>query len=737
MKKNLLILGLLLCAVPAYSQRTCATHTLHEAMELSDPGYRERMEAIEVHTQQYLAHKSESREAATSYTIPVVFHVLYNTPDQNISDAQIMAQLEQLNEDFSKTNPDVAYIPAAFAGLASNSDIQFCLAQRTPAGATTTGIVRKPTTVTLWSYDNAMKYSSSGGDDAWDRNSYLNVWICNLGSGLLGFAQFPGGTESSDGVVVLYKAVGSLSSPGLISPYHLGRTLTHEVGHWLNLRHIWGDDSSACTGSDLVTDTPNQGGYSVGCPSYPLLDACNTTSPGVMFMNFMDYTNDACTYMFSAGQCARMQATLVAGGPRASLASSLGCVPLPSCDVPTGITATPVSGSSAIVSWNAMGVLGYNFNYRAVGSSSWNTQFTISPNLILVGLSAGTTYQYQIQSVCSVASTSSLSALATFTTMSPASCTVPIGLEVTSVAHNAAQLTWTPVVGASSYQVQVRPSTTLAWSNITTTTNSITVTSLVAETDYIWRVRTTCTPTMSSSWSTNSAFTTLETPCSSTFESNNSPGVATPISIGQVIKSQIQSNTDVDWYRFNTTGYNRNLELILSDLPANYNMTLYYLSGTFLYEIASSTQASTSNEVIRYNSSMPRNFYIKINGVSNAYSNTECYKLVIKNVSTTPHHFSFAPTSKSIAPVDLLSNLEVYPNPAMDYIKIDFTSDIEKPTVIHILDINGKKVYMENITSSLGMNSKNIDVSILEDGMYIIQMIQENKVLTKKFVKSK
>lgn len=737
MKKNLLILGLLLCSIPAFSQRTCATHDIHEALELSDPNYKNRMQEIEEHTQSYVASQSLSKTAATAYTIPVVFHVLYNTASQNISDAQIMAQLAQLNQDFSKTNPDAAYIPAAFAGLSSSADIQFCLAQRTPSGAATTGIVRKPTSVPLFTYDNAMKYSASGGDDAWDRNSYLNVWICNLGSGLLGFAQFPGGTESSDGVVVLYKAVGSLTSPGLISPYHLGRTLTHEVGHWLNLRHIWGDDSGACTGSDLVGDTPNQGAYSVGCPSYPLTDACNSTAPGLMFMNFMDYTNDACTYMFSAGQCTRMQATLAPGGPRASLASSLGCVAPATCAVPTGITAVPASETSAILSWDAMGTMGYNLNYRVAGSTTWSTQFTLAPNHILVGLLPGTTYQYQVQSICGTASTSMWSSIGSFTTMSPATCAIPTGLVETAVTHNTAQLSWTAVAGATSYTVQIRPATTLTWTSMTTTSPTVTATLLLAENNYIWRVRTNCTPTMYSSWSSSDDFTTLETPCTSTYEPNNSPGAAVSITMSVEIKSQIQTSTDVDWYKFNTVGYNKNVQVSLSDLPANYTLTLYYLSGTTLYQVASSANAGTADEVVEYYSNLPRQYFIKINGVSGANSNTNCYKLLVKNIPRKNTIATFPSKTSVAAEENVFSNLNIYPNPALDYLRLDFDATAPQSARMHIMDISGKIIYTENIQTIEGQNNMEVDVHMLQDGMYILQILQDNKILTKKFVKSK
>jgi hypothetical protein len=184
--------------------------------------------------------------------------------------------------------------------LIGNAQLVFCLAKRTPTGAATTGIERRSTTVTSWSTNDNIKYYSLGGLDAWNANSYLNIWTGKLGGGLLGYATFPGGTLAKDGVVLLFSSVGSLASPStLIANYNLGRTATHEVGHWFNLRHIWGDDGGACSGSDLVDDTPNQGSENYGCPAANKLSICTNTYE--MWMNYMDYTDDRCMYMFSVG----------------------------------------------------------------------------------------------------------------------------------------------------------------------------------------------------------------------------------------------------------------------------------------------------------------------------------------------------------------------------------------------------------------------------------------------------
>ena len=153
-----------------------------------------------------------------------------------------------------------------------------------------------------------VKFSNLGGNNAWNTRRYLNIWVCNLGDDLLGYAQFPFEFQTkpnTDGVVIHYKHFGRDGSAE--SPYDKGRTATHEVGHWLDLRHIWGDDGGSCSGTDNIADTPNQGGYNEGCPSFPKTDHCTNTSPGVMFMNYMDYTYDACMNLFTKGQVERMR----------------------------------------------------------------------------------------------------------------------------------------------------------------------------------------------------------------------------------------------------------------------------------------------------------------------------------------------------------------------------------------------------------------------------------------------
>ena len=315
-------------------RRTSYTMEMHRGL-LRDPEYAQSRREIESFTRYYIRHNARAGLRTGVVRIPVVVHVVYNTATQNISDAQIQSQIDVLNEDYRRLNTDVSSVPGVFAPLTADARIEFHLAVRDPDCNPTTGITRTSTSLTNFTYDwtqagtpagEPVKFASSGGHDAWPRDKYLNIWVCKL-SGYLGYAQFPADPwPATDGVVINYDAFGTTGTAA--APYNLGRSATHEIGHWLNLLHIWGDDSGACSGSDQVADTPNQGDSNSGCPSFPRI-SCSNGPNGDMFMNYMDYTNDACMFMFTAGQVARMDAAL-ATSPRSGLLGSDGLIPPPS-----------------------------------------------------------------------------------------------------------------------------------------------------------------------------------------------------------------------------------------------------------------------------------------------------------------------------------------------------------------------------------------------------------------------
>lgn len=283
----------------AVTQRKCASQDVLDAQLKADPTLAIRMNQIEAFTQNALLTK---RLVNGKVVIPVVVNVLYKTAAENISDAQIQSQIDVLNKDFTATNSDFSNTPAEFATVAANVDITFELVK----------VNRKSTTKTSWGTRDAMKKTKQGGLDPTSPTTNLNLWVCTIGGGILGYAQFPGGSSSTDGVVVDSRYFGLSGSA--YAPYNLGRTATHEVGHWMNLRHIWGD---ASCGNDLVADTPVAKTANYGVPTYPYASTC-LPAHNEMTMNYMDYTDDRGMYMFTNGQKSRMSALFVSGGARSA-----------------------------------------------------------------------------------------------------------------------------------------------------------------------------------------------------------------------------------------------------------------------------------------------------------------------------------------------------------------------------------------------------------------------------------
>ncbi len=276
-------------------RRGCGTMAAHMSLLEKHPSFRARQFKLEQDSARRRARGLTAADLRIR-TVKVVVHVVYKTDAQNISTAQINSQIAVLNRDFSATNPDKTMVPAPWKGLVTDSRIRFSLYR----------VTRTKTTKSSFTHDDGVKRASTGGIAPFKPKEYLNIWVCALGGGLLGYAQFPGGPTSTDGVVINYRAFGTSGTAE--APFNKGRTATHEVGHYFNLRHIWGDTED-CSGSDYVADTPNCAGPNYGAPHFPTV-TCNNGPNGDMFMNYMDYVDDAAMFMFTTQQVLRIRAAL-------------------------------------------------------------------------------------------------------------------------------------------------------------------------------------------------------------------------------------------------------------------------------------------------------------------------------------------------------------------------------------------------------------------------------------------
>lgn len=312
----LFILAVLMGFNSLFGQRNCYSYTYQQAQFAQKPGLKQTVTSLENFAGNYIANRIAGRLESAVIKIPVVVHVLYHQPSEKISDALVQSQIDVLNTCFRKLNSDTANIPQVFKSLAADCEIEFQLASSDPQKRYTTGIVKKYTPIAKWKADDKMKFSAEMGDDAWDPDSYLNIWVCNMDK-YAGYSSLPGDDKNIDGVVIGFPAFGVNDKR---AGYGLGKTAVHEIGHWLNLKHIWGD--TYC-GDDGVSDTPKQADYTPGCPSGVRI-TCGNSPTGDMYNNYMDLTSDPCINMFTEGQKTRMRAMFEPGGIRYPLLFSKG-----------------------------------------------------------------------------------------------------------------------------------------------------------------------------------------------------------------------------------------------------------------------------------------------------------------------------------------------------------------------------------------------------------------------------
>ncbi len=287
---------------PKLIRRQCGAVAAHMMLLEKYPSFR----ASQMRLEGVTAKRRESGmdvQKTKVVTIKTVVNVVYNTDVQNVSDSQIKSQIDALNKDYRASNSDRNQTPVPWKGLITDARMEFKLVN----------VTRTKTSKTGFTFDDQVKKAATGGIAPSSPKSQLNIWVCPLTGGLLGYAQFPGGPQATDGVVIHYRAFGTNGTAQ--PPFNKGRSATHEVGHYFNLHHIWADTAD-CSGSDLVADTPNCAGPNFGAPHWPVV-TCNNGPNGDMFMNYMDYVDDDSMFMFTPQQVSRIRATLE--GPRNSV----------------------------------------------------------------------------------------------------------------------------------------------------------------------------------------------------------------------------------------------------------------------------------------------------------------------------------------------------------------------------------------------------------------------------------
>ncbi|MBL0129124.1 MAG: PKD domain-containing protein [Flavobacteriales bacterium] len=330
-----------------------------QALHHDDPVLLSDMAAAEAELEAWTAQFSEGTRS--TYVVPVVFHIIHNNGDENISNEQVFDAMRILNEDFNKQNPDWPNVRPEFLNLVANIDIEFRLARKDPNGNCTNGITRTVSTLT-YSGESDMKALIQ-----WPRNKYLNVWVCANAAGAGGYTLTPGSVaifSGEDGIVMNQSYVGSIGT-GSVSR---SRALTHEVGHWINLEHTWGGSNtpglaSNCSTDDGVSDTPNTIGWTVCTLSGTTCSSLDNVE------NYMDYSY--CSKMFTTGQRTRMIAALTSGVAQRNQLTTANNLTATGVNQPLALCAVFFTASNRVICAGGS-VTFEDASYNLVTSRNWS-----------------------------------------------------------------------------------------------------------------------------------------------------------------------------------------------------------------------------------------------------------------------------------------------------------------------------------------------------------------------------
>lgn len=698
------------CASMAQVHRTCGTDQHEQYLQQKDPKRAEKRAAYQAAIEKYMANNKQAAQNQAIVTIPLVVHLVYQNATENIQDAQIQSQIDILNADFTRTNADASSTPSAFQSVSSSPQIQFCWASVDPSGNPTTGIERRQTTVATFSTNDNMKFFSSGGLDSWDVTKYFNIWVCDLGSGLLGYGEFPTGSPSNTwGFVSNYWCFGDTLQVN--APFDKGRTSTHEIGHCLNLFHIWGDDGGACTGSDQCADTPNQASENYGCPTFPKV-SCTNGPNGEMFMNYMDYSDDACMNMFTANQSTRMLA-IVNNPPYNSLTTSTVCTVVPPSNDDAGITvfASPV-GSLCGVTSTAPQVVIRNYGSNNLTSATIN-------------------YQLDGGGVQTTPYSGNLATLATATVTLPS-------MAVTPGTHTLSAYTTLPNGAADG--------------NATNDAG---------------------TPTVFNVVSTGVAMPLVEGFESTTFPptgwSITNPDAGTTWARTTVAKKTGLASAFMDNYNYNSSGAVDELIAPPVNLTTGTNQVMTFELAYQLYTSPTSTLtfSDTLNVMVSTNcgqtyTSVYKKFSTALTTATPAFSTNQFTPTAAQwrqeTISLTPYNTSSAAFIKfkhtcdyenqlyiddvnisstiGINTYAALAGVAIYPNPSADgKFFVDIKQNQAKVQKLSVYDVLGNKVYEINEMIPTGFYEMNLDN--LSNGTYLVEVIKDNKPVYTKIVINK
>ncbi|MCK6641244.1 MAG: T9SS type A sorting domain-containing protein [Bacteroidia bacterium] len=657
------------------------------------------------------AYSSNPSVQGGTITIPVVVHIVWNTAGQNITDNQVLSQIQVLNEDYSRTNADASNTPSYFQGVAANTDIQFCLAQTDPNGNPTTGIERRQiSSNVVFNMNNNVKNYNTDGLNAWDVTRYFNIWVCNLTPGLLGYAEFPTSSPSNTfGVVIGFPYFGSNftsygSGYSLSSAYNRGRTTTHEIGHCFNLIHIWGDDGSGCNGTDQCNDTPNQADEHYGCPS-TIQISCSNSPNGDMYQNYMDYTDDACMNMFTLNQKSRMLSVLNSS-PYNALQSSSACNNAAGNDAGISAVLNP-NGTACSTTFNPVVTI-KNFGTNPLTSATINYRIDAGPIQVYNwtgNLATNATQNVTLNSMTSATGTHTFSAY----TLNPN------GGTDANAGNDQAQSTYTVSSGSVALPYSEgfesttfpsngitinNPDNAVTWSRTTTAASTGTASAFMDNFDYNanGQVDEMVLPALNLNSATNPVIT-FQLAYKLFTDPNTSPNYS------DTLKVLISTDCGVTW----TTLFSKSGAALTTTTP-NYGSGEFTPgSNDWRWEIIPLNQFQFSGGAIikfRHTTDFENNLYIDDINIHEATD-------VEENTS--------------------LFDVDVYPNPASDNVNINVQVEKQHDLTIRLINPLGQIVSEEIFRNSSG-GTFMLDVADEAPGVYFAEIIAGNRRVMRKIM---
>ncbi|MEJ6792627.1 MAG: T9SS type A sorting domain-containing protein [Lacinutrix sp.] len=763
-KSILFCIAFVLCVFSIQAQERSCGMVEYMQEQMKNPEYAKQYKITQAKFRAQLEKKLNG--TSENKMVPIIIPVAVHYPEAQESDRACLEALAQnqidiLNEDFTGTNADISEWTAAvsnYPGVNTGAaNFLFCIATTNhPTGLDPDMVEGGPAVTIGYNFGNGSSTDSNWG-------GYMNFLVKDIGGGLLGFSPYPGSVANGDSVTMNLGAFGSgagCPSSGIVpgAPYDLGRTVTHELGHFYNLDHVFG----SCGTDDGIADTPNQGNSNGGCPALGSQPACNPAEQE-LFQSYMDYTNDACMFMFSAGQ------TTVAEAYVTSIQSTFK-PNVVQCSAAPDFALTAANAVENIC--NPTNTVTYTLNYVATGGNTDPTTFSAS------NLPAGATQSFNPSTLSADGTTvltlGNLGGLATGnysitvtgTGITTNSLTVDLNVDgalptvpaLVSPANDATDtalqvnLAWSPIANATSYTLEMATDTAFTQnytSNVLTSVGFNTP-ELTFMTQYFWRVKSS-NSCGDSSYSSTRNFTTAAIACityNSTENNINIPSIGTT---DHVITSTINITDDSTITDVNSTInithiWAGDMELMLTS-PNGTSVIMLVNSAcddgtddiavTYDDQAAGPVVCSTSAPAVG-GIIQPANPLSAFNGENTVgdwvLTATDGYPSLDGGTFLNFSIEICGTSSLSVDEFSLAGSLSLWPNPSQGIVNVSFNTQNNDAVNFKLYDLRGRLINKQSFENNSGVFNKALQFGNLDSSVYILSIENAGQIINKRII---